>query len=234
MEKRRDLILVARHRLLRDCLASSVERSRRWRVRAEWEDVAGLVETLGESPADVVLIDLTLPQRALRRRLRAIREAWADTKVLLLGPRESERDFLPLVRAGASGYLLHESSLDDVERALNRVLESEPLVSPRIAYALFSRLHEVGRERRRRRHIEALVLTPRELQVLRLVSEGCSNRQIASRLHLSVYTIKNHVHNILDKLGVKRRWQAVEVAARRRWIPGRMAGRPRLHLESGS
>lgn len=222
----RDLILVARHRLLRECLASALKEASRWRVRAEVESLGEVLQDPGGLPADVVIADLTLPQDGLPEHLRQVRGRWPEIKVLLLGPREVEEDFLPLLEAGASGYLIHDCSITELETTLDRVLEDEPQVSPRVAYALFTRLGELGRERLRRQRVEVLVLTPREIEVLHLVSRGCSNRQIAERLHLSVCTVKNHVHNILDKLEVEHRRQAVEVAVRRRWLPDRRRREP--------
>ena len=219
MDGERNLILVAEHRLLRECLAFALADSKRWKVTAEEENLGQIVQKLADLSADVLLVDLTLPQDRLSEHLWTLRRQWPDTRILLLGPQELEEEFLPLLEAGASGYLSLECSLSELEDALERVHRDEPLVSPRVAYALFSRLGELGRERARQQQVEALVLTPREFQVLQLVSQGCSNRQIAKELQLSVCTIKNHIHNILEKLGVDRRRQAVEVAIEHRWLP---------------
>ena len=89
---------------------------------------------------------------------------------------------------------------------------------------MFSRLADLARARRREERLEALNLTPRELEILRLIADGLSNKEIAARLYLSFHTVKNHVHNILEKLKVQHRSQAVEYAARRRWLEVRERG----------
>lgn len=226
MTSTRDLAIVAAHRLMGDCLAAALDESNDWHVSTAKERL-GEVLGAGGAPADVVLIDLSLPQEGLADRLCELRRRWPRTKVLLLGPREIEESFLPLLEAGADGYQLHDCSIAELETTLEALIDGETPLPPRLAHAVFARLGELGRERLRQRQLEALVLTPREFQVLQLIAEDCSNRQTAERLHLSIHTVKNHVHNILDKLEVDNRGQAVEVAIRRRWLPERsFAGAP--------
>ena len=99
------------------------------------------------------------------------------------------------------------------------MLAGEVYCSPRVTYSMFHRLGEMARERRRHEEAQSLDLTPREMEVLRLISDGLTNRQIAERVCLSVYTVKNHVHNILAKLEVERREMAVEEAYARELAP---------------
>jgi DNA-binding NarL/FixJ family response regulator len=87
---------------------------------------------------------------------------------------------------------------------------------------LFDRLGRLGRERKRRDRLEILELTAREMEILRLIADGLTNRQIASRLYLSAYTVKNHVHRILDALGVQSRRAAVNHAYAKGWLRGRV------------
>ena len=93
--------------------------------------------------------------------------------------------------------------------------------SPRVAHSLFQRLASLGRERRRREKLDFLALTPRELEILRLIAAGLSNQEIAKKLFLSVHTVKNHVHKILETIGVHSRWAAVRHAVERGWINDR-------------
>ena len=94
----------------------------------------------------------------------------------------------------------------------------EAVVPPALTHLLFARLGELGLERRRRERLEFLDLTPRELEILRLIAEGMSNQRIAERLYLSVHTVKNHVHNMLERLGLGSRGEAVQYAKKRGWL----------------
>ena len=141
--------------------------------------------------------------------------------MIVLGLSEERDDFLRWVAAGARGYVVQESSLAELETALERVLAGEVYCSPRVTYSMFHRLGELARERRRHHEAHSLDLTPREMEVLRLIADGLTNRLIAERIHLSVYTVKNRVHNILEKLEVERREMAVEEAYARGWLQPR-------------
>ncbi len=124
------------------------------------------------------------------------------------------------MEAGARGYLRLSASIAELLESIARLLAGEVVFSPELAPAMFSRLAELTTERRRRRRLEALLLTSRELGILRLLAEDLSNKEIAQQQSLSVHTIKNHVHHILKKLGVRKRSEAVRMALERSWIEG--------------
>ena len=122
------------------------------------------------------------------------------------------------IEAGAHGYLPRDASLAELRRTVHLVAAGQMAASPEMAYALFSRLAELARARRRTTVLESLILTSRELAVLRLIAQGLGNREIAKRLSLSFHTVKNHVQNIFKKLDVTRRIEAVERARRQGWL----------------
>lgn len=219
-------LLVGRHRLFRECLASRLEKTGRVRVVGQSDDLGQAVERVQAEAVDLVLVDLTRPDQValepLSRLVGERREGAAEgPKVVVLGLSEEHEDFLRCVEAGASGYVLQESSFADLESALERVLAGEVYCSPRVTYSMFSHLGELAREQRRHDEVVSLDLTPREMEVLGLLAEGLSNRQIAERVCLSIYTVKNHVHNILEKLDVDGREDAVERAYELNWLPER-------------
>lgn len=218
MEELARIVVVARHRLFRQCLANLLREGTDLEVAAELDGLEAVENWLEEEVADLLLLDLSRPREVELEDLRAVRERCPGIKVVILGLSEEQEDFLRCIEAGARGYVLQESSFDDLKKALRRVLAGEVFCSPRVTYSMFSRLGELAEERRRREQVEALELTPREMEVLELLAEGLSNRQIAERVCLSIYTVKNHVHNILDKMDVGAREQAVEKAFARRWL----------------
>lgn len=221
------VLMVGRHRLFRECLAASLETRERVRVVAQVGELAEAERWMeGEGAAEIVLVDLSRPEDVPMDRLARLARNRNGSRVVVLGLAEEEHDFMRCVEAGASGYVLQSSSLDDLEEALERVMAGEVFCSPRVTYSMFSRLGELAREKRRRERVEALELTPREMEVLGLIADGLSNREIAERIHLSIYTVKNHVHNILDKLDVAGRDEAVRLAYEHRWLepPRRSVG----------
>lgn len=214
-------LLVGRHRLFRDCLAALLEDGGRLRVSHAVDDLEQAMESLAGSTPDLVLIDLSRPQETSLERLRELSRHDDGMRVVVLGLRDEEDALLRCIEAGAAGYVLQESSLQDLFSALDRVLAGEVFCSQRVTYSMFRRLGRLAREHRRREQVEALDLTPRELEVLRLIADGLTNRQIAERVCLSIYTVKNHVHNLLEKLGVDHREAAVDRAYRRGWLRDR-------------
>lgn len=217
-------LLISGHRLFRECLAGRLSADGEAAVR-EAEDLAAAGAMLAAAPADVVLADLPAPDEQCCVELGALVERHPGLKVVVLGGSESEDDYLRWVEAGAVGYLLQDSSLDELHEALGRAHCGQLHCPPGVGYRLFSRLGDLAGERRRRQRVEALSLSPRELEVLEMVADRMTNPEIAERLCLSVYTIKNHVHRILAKLDVGNRKEAVAKAFENGWLRKRRRGR---------
>lgn len=225
MEVRRaDFLLVSDHRLFRECLAARLAAEGVTRV-AEADDLGAAAETLERTSAEVVIADLPPPSDRLCEELRRLVERFAGLRVVVLGGDEDEEAYLRWVESGAVGYLLQDSSLHELREAVERARRAELHCPPGVGYRLFSRLGDLAAERRRRERVEALSLSPRELEVLAMVAERSSNRQIAERLCLSVYTVKNHVHRILAKLEVRQRQAAVAKAYEHGWLRERRSER---------
>ena len=215
-EPDRTIHLVSADRLFRECLAEMLSSSRHVEVVGSSDGPAAAAEALEERPADVVLVDCTDRRNGVEETLWTL--SASDRRMMVLGNGESSEEPLRCLKAGAHAYLLSEASLGELEGAIGEVLRGGIYCSPRVTFRLCDRLGSLARERRRRLRVESLRLTPRELEVLQLASEGLTNRQIAERLHLSVYTVKNHVHRVLDKLEACDRKEAVEIAFRNSWL----------------
>lgn len=214
------IFLVGEYALFRECLANKL-------VELGCFTIAGQASNLGEgqsalaaAPPDVVLYDVGRSGGGALEEIRELSEE-LEGKIVALGLDEDEEEILRYIEAGAATYVLKEVSVDDLVQIVQRLAAGEALCSPKIASSLFSRLADLARARRREENLEALDLTARELEILRLVARGLSNKEIAQELCLSFHTVKNHVHNILDKLKVEHRNQAVEYAYRKRWLPPR-------------
>jgi two-component system nitrate/nitrite response regulator NarL len=212
------LIVADSHRLFRECLAEALRDDASFaRVEVMDADPAALARAGGREPVDVLVLGCGKAGE-LPGLLREACQRWPGAKVLVLGTEEGEEEALALLRAGAKGYLFRDQSLGELREAILEVAAGATVCTPRIVHLLFSRLGELGRERRRDQRLEVLELTSREIEILRLIGDGLKNQEIAKRLYLSVHTVKNHVHNILERLGVNSRWSAVAHASAKGWL----------------
>jgi len=168
------------------------------------------IDMLAETMPDLVLLDVGMPSALPAVRLLA--ETFPGPKVVALGVSESREDVVACAESGASGYVCRQSSMRELVETLERVMANEVVCEPRIAAALIYRLGTLAD--RRFREPEKLHITPRQLEIVALINDGLSNKQIASRLNIEVSTVKNHVHNILEKLGTHRRGTAAAMVRR--------------------
>ncbi len=171
------------------------------------------IDLTREFEPDLVMLDLLMPGMSGLEVVGAMIKASPTTRVVLLTASESAEDLLAAVKAGASGYLTKDTPLPRLVDAMNDVLEGGAAVSPAMGGKLFSSLRDLLRH-----HGSASArqpeLTGRELEILTLVGVGNTSREIADQLYISENTVRNHVRNILDKLGMKSRFEAVNWAHR--------------------
>ncbi|MEO5853658.1 MAG: response regulator transcription factor [Nocardioides sp.] len=169
--------------------------------------------TLAESTApDVVLLDVRMPRRSGIEACIDIKQAVPSAKILMLTVSDEEADLYEAVKSGASGYLLKDSSIEEVAQAVRVVADGQSLISPSMAVKLIDEFKQLARPERDQ--VPGLRLTDRELQVLKLVAKGLNNREISKQLYISENTVKNHVRNILEKLQLHSRMEAVMYAVR--------------------
>ncbi len=168
---------------------------------------------LAESAApDVVLLDVRMPKRSGIEACLAIKEAVPSAKIIMLTVSDEEADLYEAVKSGASGYLLKDSSIEEVAQAVRVVADGQSLISPSMAIKLIDEFKQMSKPEKAPG--PGLRLTERELDVLRLVAQGHSNKEIAARLYISENTVKNHVRNMLEKLQLHSRMEAVMYAVR--------------------
>ncbi len=198
------VLIVADIRLYRDGLAHIVGDEPRLTVVGTAPDLPTALQVVAERSPDVALVDLVMPQSVAA--VRAIATAAPRVKVVALGVRENEQDLIACAEAGVAGYVPRGASVADLVTALESVGRGELLCSPRTAATLWRRVAALATGGAGPPHH---ALTPREREIAGLLEAGLSNKDIAVRLGIEVATVKNHVHNLLDKLQVHRRAQAV-------------------------
>jgi DNA-binding NarL/FixJ family response regulator len=214
------LVIVERNQLFRDCLASVLARGPQIQVVAGTESKQEVLRVLATSPVDVMLVDMDSSPEGALELVREVSGRYSRVKILILGRQGADGPILDGMGAGASGYLFRDQSLAELCSAIGAVSRGETVYGPGVVHTLFARLASLSRERWRQQKLEVLRLTSRELEILALVAEGWSNQEIAEYLFLSVHTVKNHIHKILETLGVHNRWAAVCFAQERGWLQG--------------
>jgi DNA-binding NarL/FixJ family response regulator len=214
-EVRTTLLIADDHKILTDALVMVVERDPSLRMVAPPVHTAEeAVEISRRERPEVVLMDIVFKGgidgiEATRR----IKEASPATKVVIMTAHDDERLLVDAVEAGASGFLGKDEAADEVLAAAKAAADGEVLIDPATLTRL---LHQVAREREARRDAMALfdALTEREREVLGLLAEGLRNDDIAHRLFISPQTVQTHVRNLLAKLGVHSKLEAVALAVK--------------------
>jgi two-component system, NarL family, nitrate/nitrite response regulator NarL len=197
-------------------------------------DVVGVASTGEESVAgadallpDVVLLDMAMPGGITT--VSALEAAASDVRVIALGVGAEDAEVIACAEAGVLGFVTREQSLAELRATIQSVARDENLCSPRITATLPRRVRGLGAARTTGTDAR---LTARQLEILALIDRGLSNKEIASRLWIELPTVKNHVHNILDRLGARRRTEAL-AALRARGVTLPAPAPPQLGSSAG-
>lgn len=209
------VLLVDDHRLLTDALSGLLSRE----PDIEVCGIAGSVEearAAARNPMDVVLMDYMLPDGTGAEATRDIKRRWPSAKVVLLTGLGDDETMLDAVDAGADGYMTKDRAGSEVVAAVRAAHAGEMLLPRAVAYELAQRV--AATRQQAETHIDVHNLTPRELEVLRALVEGRSSREICAELYISPNTLRTHVQNLLNKLRVHSKLEAVAVALRQQLV----------------
>ncbi len=171
-----------------------------------------------ETAPDIVLMDVRMPKGSGIEACRTIKEAVPSAKIIMLTISDEEADLYEAIKAGATGYLLKEISIEEVASAIRAVQNGQSLISPSMASKLLTEFATMVKRTDAKEQLPTPRLTDREMDVLRAVSRGLNNRDIAKELFISENTVKNHVRNILEKLQLHSRMEAVVYAVREKLL----------------
>jgi DNA-binding NarL/FixJ family response regulator len=213
------ILIVHENPLVRDCLTSVLTAADSQEAVALDPAQTDWAAEIDRSAADVVVVDLALPKKRASALISHVRRVHPSISVVALISEFVERDVVDAVVAGATVCIPERATLDELRVAIHYARRRESYCSPLIANCVLSQLGKLARSADWAERAEAAVLSGREFEVLRLIAEdNLSNKEIARELSLSLYTVKNHVHNILDKLSVHDRYAAAEYARERAWL----------------
>ncbi len=199
------ILIADDHPVVRTGLEGMLASQAEFEVVGEAANGRQAVESADRLHPDVVLMDLRMPELDGVAATSKIRQRHPEIKVLVLTTYDSDADILPAVEAGAIGYLLKDAPREDLFRAIRAAAKGESFLAPAVAARLMGRMRAPAEE----------TLSAREMQVLEMVAQGASNKEIGRQLHISEATVKTHLIHIFEKLGVSDRTQAVTVAMQR-------------------
>jgi len=204
------ILIADDHGIVRSGIRMLIDRQQGMHVVAEAEDGIQAVELAQATRPDVAILDVSMPRMTGLQAAREIRSRLPGTSVLLLSMHDDERYVFDAVDVGAAGYVLKRSADTDLIDAIQAVARGEQFVSPVTERAVIKEWLAGEREER----LED-PLTPRELDVVKLIAEAHTNKQIAVALHVSEKTVESHRANVLSKLGMRDRVELVRYAIRR-------------------
>ena len=212
------VLVVDDHALFRRGLQMVLEQEPDIEVVGEASDGSEAVQKASDTLPDIVLMDVRMPKRGGIDACTAIKDAVPSTKIIMLTISDEEADLYEAIKAGATGYLLKEISIEEVASAIRAVHGGQSLISPSMASKLLNEFASMIKRTDERQQVPTPRLTEREMEVLRLVAKGMNNRDIAKELYISENTVKNHVRNILEKLQLHSRMEAVVYAVREKLL----------------
>ena len=195
--------------VIRDGLEMLLNLEQDFQVVGAASDGAEAIELAVQKQPDLILMDLKMPGTNGIEATRQIHARFPQIKILVLTTYDDDEWVFDAIRAGASGYLLKDTSRQKIIEAIRGTMDGKAFIDPNVAGKL---MNQVASHQKQPTSILAEKLTDRELDVLRLIAKGFNNNDIAGQLHLSEGTVRNHVSAILEKLGVSDRTQAAVIA----------------------
>jgi DNA-binding NarL/FixJ family response regulator len=206
------------HALFRRGLQMVLDQEEDLELVGEASDGVEVVAKAQELMPDVILMDVRMPKRSGIEAASEIKETLPHVKILMLTISDEEADHNEAIKAGASGYLLKEIPIEEVADAIRSVWAGQSRISPSMASKLLTEFAAMSKASEDKPPMPAPRLTEREMEVLRLVAQGLNNRDIAKQLFISENTVKNHIRNILEKLHLHSRMEAVVYAVREKLL----------------
>lgn len=204
------LVLIDDNRLLREGLTAMIHSQPGFKVLAASADVDEALRKVREARPDVVLLDFGLEDHDSLSLTATVHAEVPAARVIIMGLLAAQEDVADYVRAGASGFIMKDASFEDFFATIRSVALGAEVLPQALTNTLFTQIARNVSGVSQTRFLEAVRLTARERQVIELLGEGLSNKEIATRLSIAVHTVKSHVHNVLEKLALRSR---LEVAA---------------------
>jgi two-component system nitrate/nitrite response regulator NarL len=207
------ILLIEDNRLLREGIAAMLNDQSDLEVVARAEDSDAVRELKSmKKPPDVILLDLGLEKEDSLRLMKMLLEEVPSSRIIAMDIFPEQLDIAEFVKAGGSGFILKTASSNDYVKTIRTVAAGQKVLPPALTSSLFTQIVESALKTGTGIPSSSIQLTNREREVVALISEGLSNKDIAERLHIATYTVKSHIHNILEKLTLGTRLQIAAFA----------------------
>ncbi|HET6763065.1 MAG TPA: response regulator transcription factor [Longimicrobiaceae bacterium] len=202
--------LIEDNRLVREGLSAMLDRTEDFSVVAAAS--GGEAERLREARPEVILLDVGLWDDDSLRVAETLREHHPDSRVIIMDLLPVHEDIIEFVNAGVSGFILKDATFEDLVSTIRSVAQGEHVLPPQMTSTLFSQIAREAMARGRGVALDAVRMTPREREVIDLIADGLSNKEIAGRLGIATHTVKSHVRNVMEKLALHTRLQIAAFA----------------------
>jgi DNA-binding NarL/FixJ family response regulator len=209
--KRIHILLIEDNRLLREGLTAMLREQPDLRVAASHGNADAAAKAKSLKP-DIILLDLGLRSQTSIRLLGVLRKNAPSAKVIGMDLLPVQEELVQYVQAGVTGFVLKDATFDEFLRTVRSVAKGEDVLPPPMTGSLFAQIVDHARRKRKGNPFTSVKMTGREREVIALIAEGLSNKDIALRLHLATDTVKSHVHNILEKLALHTRLEIATFA----------------------
>jgi len=207
------ILLIEDNRLLRDGITSMLKKQSDMHVIASVGNGENILQMMGKFKLDIVLLDLGLRNQNSLQVVKLIKKHFQEIKIIAMDLIPLQSDVFEFVQAGVSGFILKDANVTEFFKTIRSVYQGAQVLPPHLTSSLFSQIVEHAINGSKPSAIaEAVRMTKRERQVIELIADGFTNKEIAQKLHLSTYTVKSHVHNILEKLSLHTRVQIAKYA----------------------
>ena len=213
MKRKIRILLIEDNRLLRDGLTIMLKKQKDMDVVATVRNGENILFILRKYKPEVLLLDLGLRDRSSLNLVKIVKKKSPSAKIIVMDLIPMQNDVFKFVQAGVSGFILKDATVIDFLKTIRSVAKGIQVLPSNLTRSLFSQIVEQAVNGSNPSVlIDSVRMTKRERQVIELISEGHTNKEIAQKLHLSTYTIKSHVHNILEKLALNTRVQIAKYA----------------------
>jgi DNA-binding NarL/FixJ family response regulator len=202
--------LIEDNRLVREGIAALLNQHPDIEVVAEGSNGSTLLT--GEMQPHVVLLDLGLRHGDSLKVAEKVKKDFPDAKIIIMDLLPVHEEIVEFVHIGVSGFIMKDATLEDLVNAIRSVADGTPVLPPEMTSTLFSQIARDAVSAGRPRLLSSVRMTPRERQVIGLIAEGMSNKEIAKQLHIATHTVKSHVRNIMEKLTLHTRLQIAAYA----------------------
>jgi DNA-binding NarL/FixJ family response regulator len=202
------ILVIEDNRLLRDGITAILKKQPDMHVVATFGNGENILVMMGKFKPQLVLLDLGLRNQNSLQIVKLSKKHFPETKIIVMDLIALQADVFEFVQAGVSGFILKDASITDFLKTIRSVYQGLQVLPPNLTGSLFSQIVENAiNESKPSAIVESTRMTKREKQVIALIADGSTNKEIAQNLHLSTYTVKSHVHNILEKLALNTRVQ---------------------------